>query len=127
MSSLRGSEDSEAILGLCEVLVVLGDSIADAKRPLNARDLLLVQILRSAPLYRDADCLDCWETAFQCAAKEGSESPATAFLELAFGLGRCNLYADFNERETRVLYDWIVTKFDAAGVRTPQSPDLSDW
>lgn len=114
-------------MGVCEVLVVLGDSIADARHPLNERDRLLVHILRSAPYYRDAGCLDCWEAAFKCAASEGPETTATPLLHLAFELGQCNLYTLFDERHTRAEYDWLVQRFALAGVRTPESPDLSNW
>jgi hypothetical protein len=114
-------------VGVCQVLAELANAVAEANRPLNHRHALMVHMLRSAPVYRDAGRLDAWEGAYQDAAGDDESSPVDQLLDSIFRLGRHNLYAAFDAPGMQEHYRRLVREFSGAGIPTPESPDLTDW
>jgi uncharacterized protein (TIGR02996 family) len=119
--------DRAWIKGVCAVVAALADAVAEAKRPLHHRHVLMVHVLRSAPVYSDAGRLDAWEGAYGDAAGDEESSVVDQLLDRIFSLGRHNLYAAFDEQGTWECYQELVREFAREGIATPASPDLSVW
>jgi hypothetical protein len=115
-------------LGLCEIVGSLADAVAAKHGNRSGWQDLLLHILRSAPGYRDAGRLDAWDEAFRYARGDAeSTSPIIELLDAIYDLGSYNMYGSFDVPGTQQEYDRLVRKFDAAGIPTPATPDLSDW
>lgn len=114
-------------MGVCEVVATLADAVAVAHRPLHRRHDLMVHVLRSAPVYREAARLDAWEAAYQDAAREREASPVDDLLEAIYEFGRYNMYGQFDGLRTREQFARLRHRFATQGILTPVSPDLSDW
>ena len=114
-------------MGVCEVVAELANTVAEARRPLNHRHTLMVHVLRSAAVYRDAGRLDAWESAYQDAGGDDESSTIDQLLDSIFSFGRYNLYAGFNGPGTRKRYQELAREFSEAGIPIPESPNVSDW
>ena len=114
-------------MGVCEVIAVLADAVAAMHHPLHHRHVLMVHVLRSALVYRQAGRLDAWESAYIDAEGNVEPTPINELLDSIFDLGRNNLYTQFDEAGTQEYYRKLVRQFSEAGILTPEAPDLSDW
>lgn len=114
-------------MGLCEIVGSLADAVAATQDDRSGWQNLLLHILRSAPIYRDADRLDVWDEAFRYARGEAEPSPFVELIDAIHDLGSYNLYGAFDASGTQQEYDRLVQRFRAAGIPTPVAPDLSDW
>jgi hypothetical protein len=114
-------------MGVCEVVAALAEAVEEARRPLHPRHALMVHVLRSASVYRDAGRMDAWEGAYQDAGGHVESESVDELLDAIFELGRHNLYCAFDEVGTWGDYRELVRQFKEAGVPTPENPDFSDW
>ncbi|HET6425297.1 MAG TPA: hypothetical protein VFG20_16535, partial [Planctomycetaceae bacterium] len=96
-------------------------------RPLDPRHALMVHILRSAPVYRDAVRMDAWEGAYQDAGGDDESSPLDGWLDSIFALGRLNMYTAFDQGRTEERYQQLVARFHDARIPISGTPDLSQW
>ena len=114
-------------MGICEAVVLLADAVAEAYRSLNPRHALMVQILRSATLYRDAGRLDAWDAAFSTFLDDDATSPIDGLLTSIWELGEHNLYSGIDPKTTWDVYRSVEQRLKQAGIQPPTVTDLSDW
>jgi hypothetical protein len=115
-------------MGLCEVVGCLADAVAAKYDNRSGWHTLLIHILRSASIYRDAGRLDAWDDAFRDARGDKDDSsPIVELLDAIADLGSYNLYGAFDAPGTRQEYHRVLQLFEAEGVLAPAVPDLSDW
>lgn len=114
-------------MGLCETVGLLAENVAKVWQTADPRFLLLVHILQSAPVYRNAGRLDAWDEAYRNARGDNTATVEIDLLDAIFGLGSENLYGAFDATVTQVVYKGLVSELSDAGVPTPAKPDLSGW
>jgi hypothetical protein len=114
-------------LGLCEVVGSLADSVEEAQGNLSGWHNLLLHILRSASIYRDAGRLDAWDEAFRYARGDTESSHLVELIDAIYDLGSYNMYGAFDVPGTQQEYERLVQKFQEAGIPTPETPGLSGW
>ena len=115
-------------LGLCETIAALADAVGITFENRSAWDDLLIHILRSAPVYRDAGRLDAWDEAYRHA--RGGLDHSTSIIELLdliAELGTYNMYGAFDVTGTKVEYDRVVSALAGQGVRIPTVPAITGW
>ncbi len=116
-------------MGLCKLVVALADALAKAKSPLQARQRLLVEILRLMPLYAEGIAnLSAWESAFQDAHPERpDESEVGELLEKIFEFARYNMYTVFDAAKTYEYYVLLSADLMQAGVESRTVQAIPDW
>jgi hypothetical protein len=115
-------------VGLCEVVGLLAEAVAAKYIQRSEWDNLLIHILRSAPIYRDAGRLDAWDEAFRDARGDvDRSSPIVVLLDAIADLGSYNMYGAFDLAGTQQEYSRVVQTLEAEGVVIPPCLDFSDW
>ena len=115
-------------MGLCEAVASLADAVAARQHQRSGWHNLLIHILRSAPIYRDAGRLDLWDETFRQARGDAEAAlPLVELLDTIADLGSYNMYGAFDVPGTRQEYNRLVERFRAAGIPTPAVANLSDW
>jgi hypothetical protein len=108
-------------------VAILADNVANARPALDPRLALLVHILRSMPVYRDANRLDLWESAFRNAGRDMPPSRENELLDLIWDLATYNLYGAFDAAGTSAEYQRLAKDLLAAGVPAPASIQFVGW
>jgi hypothetical protein len=115
-------------VGLCEVVGSLADAVAAKYENRNAWHNLLIHILRSASVYRDAGRLDAWDETYRYArSQENRSTSLTELLDAIADLGTYNLYGAVDAPGTQEKYDRVVKLLQAEGVQVPSGFDLMGW
>jgi hypothetical protein len=96
--------------------------------PQEPRHLILVEILRLMPEYRDINHLVAWESAFQGVLEDqDDESEIGQILWEVFDFGRFNMYGAFDAPRTSQQFEWLSNWLSARGVPMPPPQGLADW
>ncbi len=114
-------------MGVCEFVGSLADAVAATQGGISGWHNLLLHILRSAPIYRDAGRLDAWDEAFRHARGAAESSHLLELIDAIFDLGSYNMFGAFDTSGTQQEYERLVQKFQAAGILVPNTPVFSGW
>ena len=115
-------------MGVCETVKSIADTVARVKIPQEPRHLVLVELLRLMPQYRDMNGLVAWDSAFQGALEEqDDESEIGQILWEVFEFGRGNMYGAFDVPGTSRQFEWLSTWLSERGVPMPPPQGLTDW
>jgi hypothetical protein len=113
---------------LCESVALLADVVAAEYDSRSEWEDLLLHLLRSAPIYRDARRLDAWDMAFvQARGDKEAASPFVELVDAVADVATFNLYGAFDVPGTQRVLDRVVQLMQAKGISAMPVSDLSDW
>lgn len=106
-----------SILGIADVVVVLGEAVAAARAPLLPHEQWLRDALCAMPQHRAAGDLGAWKEAYQTAVPDSDTPTRTeTLLDAVFDFGRCNLYGAFDLARTASEFKQVVDALREQGV-----------
>lgn len=114
---------------LCKTVSILADELEQQLCGLNMNHKNMLTIMKEMPSYLVIGNLARWEEDYRSAIPDDEDESSQNYkaIDLIYELAGFNLFAAFQETETKRIYNFVVSELAKSKITVSGDLDVSQW